>query len=202
MTEHAQAEPDPLLVEQLNSGSGAALTTLFDRYGDAIYNFCFRRTASWHVAEDATATVFLEAWRGRGRVSAYDDSALPWLYGIANNVCRNQARSSRRHLHAVGRMPSEGATPDHADRVADQIDSERRMTAVLAAIRRLPQREQDVLALVTWTGLSYEDAATALDIPVGTVRSRLSRARQRLTTALSSPDHSTPTSPRTEDDNA
>ncbi len=202
MTEHAQAEPDPVLVEQLNSGSGAALTALFDRHGDAIYNFCFRRTASWHLAEDATATVFLEAWRGRGRVSAYDESALPWLYGIANNVCRNQARTSRRHLHAVGRMPSEGAAPDHADRVADQIDSERRMAAVLAAIRRLPQREQDVLALVTWTGLSYDQTAAALDVPVGTVRSRLSRARQRLASSLASPDSPTSAHPRSGDDHA
>lgn len=184
MTEHAHAEPDPVLVEQLNAGSGAALTALFDRHGDAIYNFCFRRTASWHAAEDATATVFLEAWRSRGRMSAYDESALPWLYGIANNVCRNQARTTKRHLHAVGRMPSETAAPDHADRVADQIDGERRMVEVLGAIRRLPLHEQEVLALVTWTGLSYEQAAAALDVPVGTVRSRLSRARQRLTASL------------------
>ncbi len=193
---------DPVLVEQLNAGGGSALATLFDRHGDAIYNYCFRRTASWHAAEDATATVFLEAWRGRGRVSAYDDSALPWLYGIANNVCRNLARTSRRHLHAVGRMPTEGTAPDPADLVADQVDSERRMAAVLAAIRRLPRREQDVLALVAWTGLSYEQAAAALDVPVGTVRSRLSRARQRLATSLASLDNSTSTHPRTGDDHA
>jgi len=92
MAQPISAEPDPLLVSQLNGGSGEALTALFDRYADAVYNYCFRRTASWHVAEDATATVFLEAWRSRERMAAYDGSALPWLYGIANNVCGTSTR--------------------------------------------------------------------------------------------------------------
>ncbi len=59
MAPPASAEPDTVLVSQLNHGSGAALTALFDRHADAIYNYCFRRTASWHVAEDAAATVFV-----------------------------------------------------------------------------------------------------------------------------------------------
>lgn len=191
---------DSVLVGELRAGTGSALTTLFDRHGDAIYTYCFRRTASWHVAEDATATVFLEAWRGRGRVRVYGDSALPWLYGIANNVCRNLARSSRRHLQAVDRMTAVDLTPDHAELVADQVDSERRMAAILSAIQRLPRREQDVLALVAWSGLTYDEAAAALDVPVGTVRSRLSRARQRLAAILAPAP--TPTHFRTEDDHA
>ncbi len=202
MAQPISAEPDPLLVSQLNGGSGEALTALFDRYADAVYNYCFRRTASWHVAEDATATVFLEAWRGRERIATYDESALPWLYGIANNVCRNLSRSARRHLHAGGRLPSEGAADDHADGVADRLDSERQMAAVLAAVRRLPRREQEVLALVVWTGLSYEQTAAALEIPVGTVRSRLSRGRGRLSSALSRDSTSTTTSSRTGDGHA
>jgi len=184
MAQLTSGEPDRELVSQLNQGSGAALTALFDRHADAIYNYCFRRLASWHLAEDAAAVVFLETWRGRARVETYDESALPWLYGIANNVCRNLSRSSRRHLHAVGRLPSEGAADDHAEGVADRLDSERRMATVLAQIRRLPRHEQEVLALVVWTGLTYEQTAAALEIPVGTVRSRLSRARQRLAASL------------------
>jgi len=202
MAQPISAKPDPLLVSQLNGGSGEALTALFDRYADAVYNYCFRRTASWHVAEDATATVFLEAWRGRERIAVYDESALPWLYGIANNVCRNLSRSARRHLHAVGRLPSEGAADDHADGVVDRLDSERQMTTVLAAVRRLPRREQEVLAMVVWTGLSYEQTAAALQIPVGTVRSRLSRARGRLTSVLIPDPTSTIPSSRSEDDHA
>jgi RNA polymerase sigma factor (sigma-70 family) len=172
---------DADLVARLRGGDRDALAALFDEHADAIYNHCFRRTASWDLAEDATSSVFLEAWKGRSRVQVHEGSALPWLYGVATNVCRNLTRSSRRQLRVVGRVPT-GPEPDHADGVASAVDSERRMAAVLAAIRELPRHEQEVLALVVWAGLSYEAAATALGVPVGTVRSRLSRARARLTT--------------------
>ena len=69
---------DRELVDALRSGSAAALGDLFDRHADRIYTYCFRRTASWATAEDATSTVFLEAWRSRGRATAHDDAALPW----------------------------------------------------------------------------------------------------------------------------
>lgn len=201
MAHHETDPSDSGLVDQLNHGSGTALATLFDRHADAIYNYCFRRTASWHSAEDATATVFLEAWRGREKVTVHDGSALPWLYGIANNVCRNATRSSRRGLRALGRVAPDLASPDHADHVASQVDSERRMAAVLAAISRLPRHEQDVLALVAWTGLTYDETAAALGVPAGTVRSRLSRARNRLTQTLGDAAPHTPRLP-SEDDHA
>src|SRR6476469_9521428 len=87
---------DSQLVDELRKGSSAALAALFDRHVDAVYTYCFRRTASWHLAEDATSTVFLELWRGRSRIQEHDGSALPWLYGIARNVCRSNDRSLRR----------------------------------------------------------------------------------------------------------
>ncbi|WP_162249785.1 MULTISPECIES: RNA polymerase sigma factor [unclassified Nocardioides] len=168
------------LVAGLRADDPDALATLFDRYADRIYNHCFRATGDWAEAEDATATVFLEVWRHRARVEAFDGSALPWLYGVATNVCRNLTRSGRRRQRALAALPAPAAGPDLADRVVDRIASSARMEAVLGAIRELPRREQEVLALVVWSGLSYEQAAAALDVPVGTVRSRLSRARARL----------------------
>jgi RNA polymerase sigma-70 factor (ECF subfamily) len=181
---------DVALVEELRRGGSAALAVLFDRHADAVYNYCFRRTASWDVAEDVTSTVFLEAWRGRSRVLVHADSALPWLYGIATNVCRNVERSRRRRLRAVQRLPVEDTAPDHAEHVVRRLDSQRLMEHVLQAVAALPRREQEVLALVVWSGLSYEAAANALDVPVGTVRSRLSRARSRLAGSVDSdPDN-------------
>jgi len=170
------------LVAGLRADDPEALATLFDRYGDRIYNHCFRATGDWAEAEDATATVFLEVWRHRHRVQAHDGSALPWLYGVATNVCRNLTRSTRRRRRALAALPPPSLEPDHAERVTDRLGSAARMQAVLAAVRELPVREQEVLGLVAWSGLSYEQAAAALDVPVGTVRSRLSRARARLTT--------------------
>jgi RNA polymerase sigma factor (sigma-70 family) len=172
---------DASYVERLRAGDREALASLFDAYADRVYNHCFRRTASWDLAEDATSTVFLEAWRGRSRVQVHEGSALPWLLGIATNVCRNLTRSSRRQLRLVSRVGVFDEV-DHADGVADAVDSERRMAAVLAAVRELPRHEQEVLALVVWAGLSYDAAAVSLGVPIGTVRSRLSRARTRLAT--------------------
>lgn len=96
-------------------------------------------------------------------------------------------RSQRRRSNALMRMLDERSAPDHADRVAQRLDSERRMAEVLDAIKTLPQTEQDVLALVVWSGLDYDAAAQALDVPVGTIRSRLSRARSRLALAIPDP---------------
>lgn len=176
-------EDDELaLVTALREDDPEALTTLFDRYGDRIYNHCFRATGDWADAEDAVATVFLEVWRHRHRVRAHDGSALPWLYGVATNVCRNLTRSRRRRLRALALLPVPRAEPDHADEVADRLGSAVRMRTVLDAIRELPPREREVLGLVVWSDLSYEQAAAALGVPVGTVRSRLSRARARLDT--------------------
>jgi RNA polymerase sigma factor (sigma-70 family) len=157
----------------------AAFGVLFERHARAIYNYCFRRTADWALAEDLTSLVFLEAWRRREAVLLQSDSALPWLYGVATNVLRNRRRSQRRHHAALARVPREHSI-DFADDVDGRLDDERRMRTTLHAVAKLPRREQDVLALCAWAELSYEEAAVALDLPVGTVRSRLSRARARL----------------------
>lgn len=171
------------LVAGLHGDDPGALATLFDRYGDRVYNHCFRQLADWTEAEDATSSVFLEVWRHRHQVRLHDGSALPWLYGVATNVCRNAGRSRRRYQRAVGRLPGPAVELDHAEAVTDRLGSEARMREVLAGIDGLPAHEREVLGLVAWAGLSYEQAAAALGVPVGTVRSRLSRARARLTAA-------------------
>jgi RNA polymerase sigma factor (sigma-70 family) len=163
----------------LRQADPAAFGTLFERHGRAIYNYCFRRTADWAAAEDLTSVVFLEAWRKRKDVRIHGDSLLPWLYGVAANVLRNRNRTVRRYRAALERMPPEHEV-DFAEDAAARVDDERRMRDVLESFRLLPKRDQEVLALCVWSSLSYEEAAVALDLPVGTVRSRLSRARRRL----------------------
>ena len=177
------------LARALRTGSPDALAALFDRHADRIYNHCFRWIGDWAEAEDAVGTVFLEVWRHRHRVAIHDDSALPWLYGVATNVCRNLTRGRRRRLLATSSLPAAEAVADHADQVTDRLASEQRMRTVLAAVENLPPGEREVLSLVAWAGLTYEQAAAALDVPVGTVRSRLSRARARLAARLDDPQH-------------
>jgi RNA polymerase sigma-70 factor (ECF subfamily) len=169
-------------------GDASAFGVLFERHSRAVYNFCFRRTGDWTVAEDLTSVVFLEAWRRRGEVRLKDGRALPWLLGVAVNVLRNRRRSERRHRAALERLPIQRAV-DFADDADGRLDDELRMRATLRTIAKLPRREQEVLALCVWPGLSYEDAALALNLPVGTVRSRLSRARVRVRELMSDSGH-------------
>ncbi len=182
--EHRVVHTEAELVAELREGGSFALGELFDRHADRVYNHCFRRTGSWDLAEDATSAVFLELWRARERARLHDDSALPWILGIATNVCHNLNRKRRRHLRAVSRIPRYDIVPDHSDAVAGRLDDERRMAGLLEALDELPKRDRELIALVAWSGLSYEQAAASLEIPVGTVRSRLSRARRRLAAAM------------------
>lgn len=155
-----------------------AFGELYDRHANAIYNYCFRRCADWATAEDLTATVFLEAWRKRRRVTFdREDAVLPWLYAVAGNVARNHARADRRLVRFVSALAAGQATSaDPADRAAEEAE----MRRILQEVGRLHRREQDVLALCVFADLTYEQTALALGIPIGTVRSRLARARTRL----------------------
>ena len=174
---------DDALWSAVARGDADAFGILFERHARSVYNYCFRRTGSWTRAEDLTSVVFLECWRRRD-VSLEGGKVLPWLFGIATNVCRNQRRSLARHQAALRRLPLPESTSEFADETLERLEDERRMRAVLSFVSRLPKREQDVLALCVWSGLSYADAAAALQIPVGTVRSRLARARARLRARL------------------
>jgi RNA polymerase sigma factor (sigma-70 family) len=172
---------DRALWQQAREGDGSAFGVLFERHAGRIYNYCFRRTADWAQAEDLTSSTFLVAWRSHGRGPLQAESALPLLYGIATNALRNQRRSLRRRREALARLPLERVEEtDLAEDASTRLDDQAAMRQLLRLFARLPGREQDVIALCDWSGLSYEDAAAALDIPIGTVRSRLSRGRRRL----------------------
>jgi RNA polymerase sigma factor (sigma-70 family) len=170
---------DDVLWLRTRDGDADAFAGLFERHSQAIYNFCFRRTANWAVAEDLMSIVFLEAWRRRGK-DLPPGMVRAWLFGIATFVVRNRRRTELRYRRALARLPRESTTPDFAGDVEARLADESRMGVLLEQLRTLPAREQDVLALCVWSEFSYEQAAVALAIPVGTVRSRLSRARSRL----------------------
>jgi RNA polymerase sigma-70 factor (ECF subfamily) len=177
--EQAVEVDDSVLWSRARSGDSDAFGMLFERHGRTIYNYCFRRVGSWAVAEDLVSIVFLEAWR-RVDKPLPKGKEVPWLLGIATNVVRNRRRSERRYAAALRRVQEPSAEPSFADDSDERIDDEEQMGRALSLLGRLPRREQEVFVLCAWSGLSYEDAAVALRMPVGTVRSRLSRARARL----------------------
>ncbi len=173
---------DAELWERTRAGDAEAFGDLYERHARAVQSYCLWRTADLQGAEDATATVFLEAWRGRRGLELTADSAASLLLGIANNVIRHQWRSQRRHRDALVRLQNV-APPlptDLEGEAVARLDAIQQLRQGGEAIRRLPRREREVLSLLAWSDLSYKEIAAALELPLGTVRSRLARARERL----------------------
>ena len=170
---------DEELWSSIAAGDEVAFGRLFDRYSRPVYNHAFRLTGSWSTAEDVTQATFLVAWRRRHDARLVDGSALPWLLVVATNAVRSEWRSARRWLALIRRLPGERyADGDLAEDVSARLDDERRMTEVLAVVRRLPPAEREAVALCLWSGVSYP--AAVLGISEVAVRSRVSRARSRL----------------------
>lgn len=175
---------DADLRARVRSGEPAAFEILFDACANAVFAHAVRLCGDRSLAEDVVATTFLEAWRLRGRVDADGGSLRPWLLGIATNALRNHRRTRRRYDALLTRVPPPAPVTDIADEVAGRLDDAARLQAARDAIGRLRRAEQEVVALCVWSGLDYAAAAEALGVPIGTVRSRLSRARRRLAAEL------------------
>ncbi|WP_435176771.1 RNA polymerase sigma factor [Actinacidiphila sp. bgisy145] len=169
------------IYDRLRGGDPGALAEAFREHADAVYRYALWSTGNWATAEDVVSLTYLEAWRSRERLRPEEGAGLkPWLLGIATNVLRNTARSARRHQRALARMPRAESVPDFADEVAGRLVDAEQVAAAKAALEGLRRSEREVVTLCVWGGLDYASAAEALGIPVGTVRSRLSRARAKL----------------------
>ncbi|WP_333773068.1 RNA polymerase sigma factor [Streptomyces sp. IBSBF 3136] len=176
-----------------------AFAVIFDRYADDIHRYIARRLGS-DTADDLMAETFEIAFKRRRRYDLAHPHARPWLYGIATNLIRRHRRDEARRLRALARVASLSTGTEHdgpEDGVAERLSADAPLAGALAG---LPTRYRDVLLVIAWGELDYEEAARALRVPVGTVRSRLHRARTRLRTALAGPDRTAPTAPEKETD--
>ncbi|MFG2697162.1 RNA polymerase sigma factor [Kitasatospora sp. NPDC048407] len=165
---------------RLRRGDPDALGELYDEHAQVLYRYALRVTGDWAEAEDVVSTTFLEAWRGREKLHPDGDGLRPWLLGIATNIMRRTARARRRRDIALARLPERGSVPDFTDDLVAHLADAEHLRAAHRALARLRRRDREVFTLVVWAGLDYASAAEALGTPVGTVRSRLSRARARL----------------------
>jgi RNA polymerase sigma factor (sigma-70 family) len=153
---------------------------VFDRHFAAIHRYLERRVGR-DAADELSGEVFRIAFERRSRFRPVHESALPWLYGLATNLVLKRWRGETRHLRALARLEGgwreDGTDLDGADsRIAAQTVRAR----LLEALASLPEGDRDVVVLVAWEEFSYEEVAVALEIPLGTVRSRLNRARRTL----------------------
>ncbi|MFE9500764.1 RNA polymerase sigma factor [Streptomyces collinus] len=165
---------------RIRAGDPDTFRELFRDHAQLVYRHAARVTGDWAMAQDVVSLTFLEAWRLRDRLREEADSARPWLMGIAANVLRNTTRAARRHDRALSRVPVREALPDFADELVGRMADAAQLAAAQSALAQLRRSEREVFTLCVWSGLGYAEAAEALGVPVGTVRSRLSRARARL----------------------
>lgn len=187
MVDAGACEADEDLWLRARAGDGRAFTLVFERYIDRVFGHCLSRCTTRADAEELASLVFFEAWRLADRVRLVDGSMLPWLLVVATNLARNQQRARRRHdglLARASALAPERVAADVSDEVIERHEQSQRGSAVAAALSRLRRPEQEVIALCDLAELTYEAAAQVLDVPVGTVRSRLSRARAKLRVAL------------------
>lgn len=183
------------LWERIRDGDSAAFSDLFDDYSDLIYNVAFRRTGSWEAAEEIVSLVFLEAWKQRATVTEHAGTIRPWLLGVALNLIRRHWRQADRHRRATLRLAADPTQGDHATDVADRLDAEETMRRVIQKLEQISDDQREVVQLWAWEELSYDEIAVVLDTPVGTVKSRLHRARETLLQTASS-SHRTPNPPK------
>jgi RNA polymerase sigma-70 factor (ECF subfamily) len=166
---------------------------IFERHFGVIHGY-LRRRLDRQLADELASQTFLVAFDGRARFDRRRADARPWLFGIATNLTRNHRRREIRELRAMAELAPEAVIG--IEGVEARVDAERRRGALARGLADLPAEEADVLLLLVWGELDQAEIGEALGIPVGTVKSRLSRARGRLRADLeNAPDHAESTNP-------
>ena len=152
---------------------------LVRRHAPAIQRYVTRRIGR-EAAEDVVAETFLIAFRQRGYYTDDGRDCLPWLYGIATRLAHRHWRGETRQLNLLARTGIDPVTEPFTDRVDAEVTADAAKARLAAAVARLPAGQRDALLLLVWADLSYDQIARATGVPMGTVQSRISRARRRL----------------------
>ncbi|GII79138.1 DNA-directed RNA polymerase sigma-70 factor [Sphaerisporangium rufum] len=177
--------PDDAEVIRRSADDPEAFAGLFDRHAAALHRYVARRLGA-SLADDVVSDVFLAAFRRRRRYEPAYPDARPWLYGIAANLIRRHHRTEIRSYRALARAGAGQLAEPAADRVDDRVAAQQ--AGLAAALAELPAADREVLLLIAWADMTYEEVSRALDVPMGTVKSRLHRARARTSRALGGAD--------------
>jgi len=179
MTPQEPAVTDDASVIMNSRHEPEAFSALFTRHAATIQRYVTRRLGP-DAADDVVADTFLLAFRQRNSYDPARADALPWLYGIATNLIGRHRRNEVRLYRALARTGTDEVTAPFTDEVDSAVTAVMASRRLAAALARLPAAYRDPLLLLAWGDLSYEETAIALGVPKGTVRSRASRARERL----------------------
>ncbi|MGH3133943.1 MAG: RNA polymerase sigma factor [Gaiellaceae bacterium] len=169
---------DGELIERIAGGDRRAFEELYQRYARAVLGLALRRLGDRGRAEDASQEAFVAIWRSARTYDANRGTGAPWLYAVARNAITDGLRRSPEPTADVPDGP--GGEPDPADRAELAWQAWR----VHRALEVLPEHERPVIELAYWRGLSQSEIAGALDIPLGTVKTRTRSALARLAREL------------------
>ncbi|MFG6199593.1 RNA polymerase sigma factor [Nonomuraea sp. JJY05] len=160
-----------------------AFAELFDRYSAMLYRYVSKRLGP-EPAEDLVGETFLVAFSRRKSYDLAYPDARPWLFGILTKLISRHHRKEAARYRALLRAPVDSDVESPADRVAAGVTAQAVRAELAGALAALPAKDRDVLLLIAWGDLTYEEVGRALGIPIGTVRSRLNRGRRKVRAAL------------------
>ena len=173
---------DEALVARARNGDRAAFDELVERYQSLVYHFCLRYCGQPDDARERAQDTFVRVWLKLGTFQTHRP-LRPWLYKVAAGVCLNAA-ARRRPVLSLDTAESDDRTPEPASRPADDparvAEARQMQAAVHRAMLELPPAYRVVMILRHVEHLDYRDIATALELPLGTVKTHLFRARQQL----------------------
>jgi RNA polymerase sigma-70 factor (ECF subfamily) len=174
---HGELSDGELISRSL--GDGRNFATVFERHYDRIWRYLSRR-ADPVAADDLASETFVRAFAGRVGYDRGQPDASPWLYGIATNLLRERSRGEERRRRAYARAIESAPLEEGFEEAPGRVDARALAPALVATLASLAPHDRDALLLLALTDLSYEGIAVATGVPVGTVRSRLHRARRRM----------------------
>ncbi|MEH1129010.1 RNA polymerase sigma factor [Micromonospora sp. CPCC 206061] len=188
MTTDTDADTDAAII-QASLADPDQFAVIYDRYAAMLYRYAHQRVGA-ESADDVVADAFLAAFRGREQYDLSRPDARPWLFGILTRKLASHHRKEKARYRAMARAAPDGVLDGPADEVATRVVADAAKRPLAAALAGLSRGDRDVLLLVAWGQLSYDEVAAALKIPPGTVGSRLNRARRRVREALGGMDPS------------
>lgn len=165
------------LMRRFRDGDAEAVRQLYDRFGRAVFTVAYRALNDRGLAEEAVQQTFLQAWRAAHRFDPEREPG-PWLYAIARRVAVDLHRRERRHDAAERDEPEVAVLPPSFEGTWEAWE-------VRSALDRVPVEEREILRATHYLGLTHEETAERLGIPVGTVKSRSYRAHRRMAGLLS-----------------
>lgn len=172
-------EPDSVLI-LASMSDPRAFAAIFERHSGSVHRYLVKRVGQG-PAEDLVGETFATAFRSRSNFDTSRTDARPWLFGIATNTARHywraEGRRSSRNRSATMDLPG---SPDLSEEVVSTAWFKSQSDVLVTALEQIDEADLDVLLLVAGPGFSYDEVAVALEIPIGTVRSRLARARRQL----------------------